>query len=69
MSTRDAEKLVEEIVADLAEIKRVEGIVADLTELRASLAEQFSALRENLKREFAMLKLAFQTRDPNQPLQ
>jgi hypothetical protein len=45
MTARDAEKLVEEIVADLAEIKRVEGIVADLTELRASLAEQFSALK------------------------
>jgi hypothetical protein len=67
MSTRDAEKLVEEIFADLAEIKRVEEI--DLAELRVSLADKFSALRENLQREFAMLKLVFQTRDPNQPLQ
>jgi len=31
--------------------KQVEEIVADLAELRASLAEQFSALRENLLRE------------------
>jgi hypothetical protein len=47
--------------------KQVEEIVADLAELRVSLAEQFSALRENLEREFAMLKFVFQTRDPNQP--
>ena len=40
--------------------KQVEEIVADLAELRASLAEQFSALRENLEREFAMLKFVFQ---------
>jgi molybdopterin converting factor small subunit len=56
MTARDAEKLAEEIVADLAE-------------LRATLAKQFSELRENLERDFAMLKFAFQTRDPNQPLQ
>jgi hypothetical protein len=53
MTTRGDEKQVEEIVA----------------EVRASFHEQFSALRENLKREFAMLKLVFQTRDPDQPLQ
>jgi len=49
--------------------KQVEEIVADLAELRASLAEQFSALRANLEREFSMLKFVCQTRDPNQPLQ
>jgi hypothetical protein len=49
--------------------KQVEEIVADFAELRASLAEQFSALREDLEREFAMLKYVFQTRDQNQPLQ
>jgi hypothetical protein len=56
MTTRDAEKQVEEIFADLAE-------------LRASFHEQLSALRENLLREIAMVTFAFQTRDPNQPLQ
>jgi hypothetical protein len=43
----------------------------ELAELRASIAEQFSALKaeiENLKREIAWLKSVFQTRDPNQPL-
>jgi hypothetical protein len=43
----------------------------ELAELRPSIAEQFSALNteiENLKREIAMLKFVFQTRDPNQPL-
>jgi hypothetical protein len=45
--------------------KQVEEIVADPAELRASLAEQFSALGENLEGEFAMLKFVFQTRDPN----
>ena len=53
MTTRGDDKQVEEIVA----------------ELRASFHEQLSALRENLLREIAMLTFAFQTRDPNQPLQ
>jgi hypothetical protein len=53
MTTRGDDKQVEEIVA----------------EFRASFHEQLSTLRENLLREIAMLTFAFQTRDPNQPLQ